>query len=149
MIANLCSRLLTIPVLTTTMCLVEQTLNSRPLTPVSDGPKNLEEFRPNHSLLGRPAISEPLLLSRYVNCRKLYRVAQAYHEMIWKRWARDYLPKWNVRRKWASNDGRALKIGDLVWVIDESVKRYKNQIARILDVLPGRDGVVRSAKIQT
>ena len=151
MIAILGSRRLTLPVLTTTMCLVEQTLNSRPLTPVSDDPEDLEALTPNHFLLGRPAISEPLFpdASRYVNCRKLYRVSQAYHEMIWKRWAHDYLPKWNVRPKWGSNDGRALQVGDLVWVIDESVKRCKNQMARVLDVFPGSDGVVRSAKIQT
>ena len=151
MIAILGSRRLTLPVLTTSMCLVEQTLNSRPLTSVSDDPEALEALTPKHFLLGRPAISEPLFpdASRYVNCRKLYRVSQAYHEMIWKRWAHDYLPKWNVRPKWGSNDGRALNIGDLVWVIDESVKRYKNQMARVLDVFPGSDGVVRSAKIQT
>ena len=151
MIAILGSRRLTLPVLTTTMCLVEQTLNSRPLTPVSDDPEDLEALTPNHFLLGRPAISEPLFpdASRYVNCRKLYKASQAYHEMIWKRWARDYLPQWNVRPKWGSNDVRALQVGDLVWVIDESVKRCKNQMARVLDVFPGSDGVVRSAKIQT
>ena len=151
MIAILGSRRLTLPVLTTTMCLVEQTLNSRPLTPVSDDPEDLEALTPNHFLLGRPAISEPLFpdASRYLNCRKLYKVSQAYHEMIWGRWARDYLPQWNVRPKWGSNDVRALQVGDLVWVIDESVKRCKNQMARVLDVIPGSDGVVRSAKIQT
>ena len=66
----------------TTMCLVQQTLNSRPLTHVSDDPEDLEAITPNHFLLDRPAISEPLIpdASRYVNSRKLYRVSQAYHE---------------------------------------------------------------------
>ena len=78
-------------------------------------------------------------------------MSQAYHEMIWKRRNRDYLPKWNVRPKWGKNDdGRALNIGDMVWVIDESVKRYKNQMARVLvGFFPGSDGVLRSAMIQT
>ena len=93
--AILGSRRLNLPVLTTTMCLVEETLKSRPLTPVSDDPEDLEALTPNQILLGRRAISEPLFpdASRFVNCRKLYRVSQAYHEMIWNRWACDYLPK--------------------------------------------------------
>ena len=60
MIAILASRRLTLPVLTTTVCLVGQTLNSRPLTPVSYDPEDMEAFMPNHSLQRSPAFSEPL-----------------------------------------------------------------------------------------
>ena len=42
MIAVLDGRSLTDDVLITTMCLVEQTLNARPLTSVSDDPDDLE-----------------------------------------------------------------------------------------------------------
>ena len=108
--AILGNRRLTLPVLTTTMCLVEQTLNSRPITAVSDDPDDLEALTPNHFLLGRVVLAEPLVpdAARYVDCRKLYKVAQAYNDMIWKRWLTEYLPKWNVRTKWASHDGRVL-----------------------------------------
>ena len=69
--------------------------------------------------------------------------------MIWSRWAKEYLPKWNVRSKWATDDERVLKIGDLVWLIDESVRRNENKMARVTDVFPGADGVIRSASIET
>ena len=52
MIAILDNRSLTDEVLSTTMCLVEQTLNARPLTAVSDDPEDLTALTPNHFLLG-------------------------------------------------------------------------------------------------
>ena len=39
--------------LSTTFCLVEQALNNRSLTPVSDDPNDLEALTPNHFLLDR------------------------------------------------------------------------------------------------
>ena len=51
MIAILDNRSLTDEVLSTTMCLVEQTLNARPLTAVSDDPEDLTALTPNHFLL--------------------------------------------------------------------------------------------------
>ena len=52
-VAVLEGRSLTDDVLTTTMCLLEHTLNARPLTSASDDPDDLEALTPNHFLLGR------------------------------------------------------------------------------------------------
>ena len=38
-----------------TLCLVEQALNSRPITPVSTDSRELEELTPNHFLPGQHA----------------------------------------------------------------------------------------------
>ena len=75
---------LTWPVLATTMCLIEQTLNVRPLAAVSYGPEDLEALRCTHFLLGPPAEAVPLMpdSARYTDCRKTYKVAQAYNRMI-------------------------------------------------------------------
>ena len=51
MIAILDNRSFTDEVLSTTMCLVEQTLNARPLTAISDDPEDLTALTPNHFLL--------------------------------------------------------------------------------------------------
>ena len=75
----------------------------------------------------------------------MYKVAQTYNQMIWNRRAKEYLPKWNVRSKWATDDERVLKVGDLVWLIDESVRRHENKMARVMEVDPGPDGVIPSA----
>ena len=145
------NRRLTLPVLTTTNCLVEQTMNARPLTPVSDDPEDLEALTLNHFLLGRPVVAEPFMPDsvRYVDCRKMYKVAHAYNQMIWKRWAKEHLPKWNARTIWAIDDECVLKVGDRVWLIDESVRRHENNMARVTEMFPGADGVIRSASIKT
>ena len=52
-VAVLEGRSLTDDVLTTTMCLLEHTLNATPLTSASEDPDDLEALTPNHFLLGR------------------------------------------------------------------------------------------------
>ena len=95
MIAIVGNRTLTDDVLSTAMCLVEQILNSRPLTSVSDNPKDLEALSPNHFLLGRSSPATPFIpdAQRYTDLRRVFRVSQAYADMIWSRWNREYLPR--------------------------------------------------------
>ena len=59
-------------ILNTTACLVEQTLNTRTLTPVSYDPNALEALTPNQFLLGRSNIAVPFLPSpqRYNDVRR-------------------------------------------------------------------------------
>ena len=142
MIAILHIRSLTDEVLSTTMCLVEQTLNARPLTAVSDDPKDLTALTPNNFLLGRENASAPFMSSseRYNDLRKSLKTTQAYADMIWKKWTREYLPQWNQDRK--------LKESELVWMVDDSVKRCKNNMGRVIKVFKGNDGVVRSARVE-
>ena len=63
MIAILHNRSLTDEVLSRTMCLVEQSLNARPLTAVSDDPEDLTALTPNHFLRGRENASAPFMPS--------------------------------------------------------------------------------------
>ena len=95
MIAVLDGRSLTDDVLITTMCLVEQTLNARPLTSVSDDPDDLEALTPNRFLLGRANLATPFLpdAQRYTDLRRVFRVSQAYSDMIWTRWTKEYKPE--------------------------------------------------------
>ena len=102
MIAILDNRSLTSEELSTSICLVEQTLNARPLTEISDDPEDLTALTPKHFLLGREKTRTPFISSseRYNELRKLFKTAQAYADTIWKRWIREYLPQWNQRSKW-------------------------------------------------
>ena len=97
MIAPLDERTLKDDVLITTMCLVEQTLNATPLISVSDDPDDLEALTSNHFLLGRAILATPFLpdAQRYTDLRRVFRVSQAYSDMIWTRWTKEYLPEWN------------------------------------------------------
>ena len=72
--------------LNTTFCLVEQALNYRPLTPVSDEPNELEAVTPNHFLLGRSFQVLPSLVpGNETDLRRRYTEAQAYANAIWVR----------------------------------------------------------------
>ena len=73
--------------LATILCLTEQLLNSRPLTPNSNDPSDMEALIPHHFLLGRPSIAIPCLpdAQKYQNHRKMFRVAQAHMDNIWAR----------------------------------------------------------------
>ena len=57
-------------VLSTTMCIVEQTLNARPLTPVSSDVNDLEALTPNHFLLQERLITLPNLGRRICGSSK-------------------------------------------------------------------------------
>ena len=87
MIAILDNHILTDEVLSTTMCLVELTLNARLLTAVNDDPEDLTELTHKHYLLGRESASSPFMpcSERYCHLRKSLISAQAYADMIWKR----------------------------------------------------------------
>ena len=151
MFAILGSRSLTDETLITTMCLVEQTPNARPLTAVSDDPADLEALTPNHFLLGRSNVAVPFIPNAklYANHKKMFKSSQAYADMIWKRWTNECLPQWNSRSKWYSKQEKNLSAGDLVWLVEDIMKRSHYQMARIIEVYPGRDGYVRSVLIKT
>ena len=89
-------------VVSTTMCIVEKTLNARPLTAVSYNPEDLTALTSSHFLLGRENASAALISfrERYHDMKKSFKKTQSYADMIWKRWrSREYLPQWNRRSK--------------------------------------------------
>ena len=151
MYAKLGNRSVTEDALSTTMCIVEQTLNARPLTPVSSDVNDLEALIPNHFLLGNRNVCLPCLPSaeEFVDHRKLFRQTQAYANLIWDRFRKEYLPTLNNRQKWRSTANETLKEGDLVWLIEDSDKRGYYNLGRVAETIDGSDGVIRSAIVRT
>ena len=85
---------------------------------------------------------------RYHDLRKSFKTAQAYADMVWKRWTREYLPQWNQRSKWSKEHVRNLKEGKLVWLVDDSVKRCEYKLGQIIEFFTGNDGILRSARVK-
>ena len=84
----------------TTLCLVEQALNSRQITPVSTDSRDLEALTTNHFLLGQHATSfTSLLPGEHFDHKKRYVRAQSYANAIWARCLREYVPSLNKRVK--------------------------------------------------
>ena len=147
--AILGNRRLTEEILTTTFCLVEQSLNSRPLVPVSSDATDLDELTPKHFLLGTASSTLPSHQRADVDHKKSYARAQAYSDAIWDRWLRDYVPSLNRRTKWCAQSDRDLKNGDLVWIVEPTSPRGHYPLARVVKLNYGHDSVARSAELKT
>ena len=136
--------------LRTMMTEVQSILNSRPLTPVSSDPKDLEPITPNHLLLLRSNANFPpgIFSKEDMYTRRRWRQVQYLSNVFWKRWLKEYLPTLQERKKWLK-PRRCLSVGDLVLIVDENVHRGRWPLARVIEVFQGKDGFVRSAKVRT
>ena len=148
MIAIVGNRIVTDDVLSTIKCLVEQILNSRPVTNVSDNPEDSEALTPNHFLQDRASPATPIIpnAQRYTDLRRVFRVSQAYADMIQGRWNREYLPQ---RSNWNKEQHRQLEVNDLVWIANQNEKRAHYKLTRVMEVYYGNDERVRSALVET
>ena len=147
--AVLGNRRLTDELLNTTFCLVEQSLNARPLVPASADATDLEALTPNHFLHGTRSTILPSHDPINFDHRKRYVRAQAYSDAIWNRWLREYVPTLNRRSKWSSPSDRDLKTGDLVWIVEQSSPRGHYPLARVIKLNYGIDAIARSAELKT
>lgn len=102
---------LTFEELTTVTSQIEAILNSRPLTPESTRPDDLNALTPGHFLIGAPlnAIPEPTLEHLNTNHLSRWQLLQQMVQSFWKRWSNECLfcPAFPLR---PSRNGRNLKL---------------------------------------
>ena len=79
------------------MCVVEQMLNARPLTPIGSDVNDLEALTTNRFLLGNRNVSLTYLpcAEKFVDHRKLFRQTQAFANLIWENFRKEYLSTMN------------------------------------------------------
>ena len=137
-------------VLTTVLTEAERIANSRPLTPNSSSPDDTEPLTPAHFLNVRPSVNIPPEVVDEKNkfSRKRWRQAQLLANHFWRRWLREYLPSLQERHKW-QQEQRNVRVGDIVMVADDNVRRNQWILGRVLNVFPGSDGLVRSVEVRT
>ncbi|KAK3698423.1 hypothetical protein QZH41_001199 [Actinostola sp. cb2023] len=135
--------------LLTLMCEVESIINGRPITKVSDDPKDLEALTPNHLLLLKSGITLPPGIFRKEDqySRRRWRQVQYLADVFWRLWLKEYLPSLQARQRW-NRTSRNFSINDIVLVMDDNSPRSSWPLGRILDVhCNRRDGLVRSVKV--
>lgn len=141
---------LTFQNLYTVLAQIEATLNSRPITPMSSDPSDLDVLTPGHFLIGRRLTSVPdgdysdLPLNRLSQFQHLQKLQQSF----WVKWSKDYIGELQVRTKWTRGQGE-LKPGTLVILKDDHLPPMKWHLDRIQAVLPGPDGIARVATVTT
>ncbi|XP_073835298.1 uncharacterized protein isoform X2 [Musca autumnalis] len=128
----------------------ENMINSRPLTHLAVSPEDPDPLTPNHFLLGcanstqTPAPFEPRLMS----LRKQWRIVKNLRNGMWHQWVREYLPDLTRRTKWCLPT-HPLNVGTLVFICDADLPRSQWKRGRIVELFHGKDGVARSAKVNT
>lgn len=128
----------------------EAIVNSRPLTYLPLDSEEQESLTPNHFLLySSSGIKQPSteIDESSKDPIKVHDLIQRNLDHFWKRWIREYLPTLTRRSKWFA-ETKPVEVGDLVIVIDET-KRNGWDRGRVQEVLPGRDGRIRRAVVQT
>jgi len=80
---------------------IEGILNSRPITPISSEPHDLNALTPGHFLIGQPirAMPEPDTTHVQINRLNRWQLIRQCHQSFWKRWSREYLSTHQGRPK--------------------------------------------------
>ena len=134
----------------TLVCEIESNMNSRPLTNVPSEINDPLPLTPNHFLLGRASVNYPpgLFETQKVTVSRSWKSAQELALHFWNRLLREYVPNQQTRSKW-NKTSENLKVNDLVWLLEDFTPRGLWTLAKVIEIYPGSDGVVRSVKLNT
>ncbi|XP_018402067.1 PREDICTED: uncharacterized protein LOC108779200 [Cyphomyrmex costatus] len=129
---------------------IEAVLNSRPLTPLSSCPDDLNALTPSHFLIGGllSSIPEVDFTDTQINRLSQWQHIQKIKRDFWNRWSKEYLNELTQRTKWRSSTNN-VKIGDLVILREDKVPPLYWPLGRITELHPGQDGVVRVISVKT
>ena len=127
---------------------IENAVNMRPLTFMSSNPKDAEAITPSHLALGRPLGVLPEMKGKDVKLGLRYKYVQRLFTHFWNRWSREFLQKMQTREKW-NRRLPPIELNDVVLISEDNVPRNSWPLGRVVELLPGKDGLVRTARIQT
>ncbi|XP_071573943.1 uncharacterized protein [Temnothorax nylanderi] len=142
--------LFTFEELTTALVHIEACLNSRPLSPLSSDPSDLQPLTPKHFLVGGPlnSLPEDDLTDVKINRLDRWELIQRSVQDFWKRWAAEYVANLQSRVKWKTRQEN-LKVNDLVLLKEENLPPLRWKIGRVVEVHAGKDNLVRVASVRT
>lgn len=134
--------------LDTALALVESLMNNRPLTYISEDQNDLTPLTPAAFIqdINQNEFPEFNVLKDQ-EFRQKYKELVTLKEELRSRFRSEYLGQLVERSKPVNNV--QLDIGDMVFVVDDKRKRLEWNLAKILEVFPGKDQNSRVARIQT
>lgn len=142
---------LTYEEMNTFLCQIEAVLNSRPLCPLSSDPNDELALTPGHFLIGDAlnSIPEPSLEALPESRLSRWQIIQRMKQHFWTRWHKEYLQDLQRRHKWkVSTGGPSIQVGQLVIVREDNIPTAQWPLARVAEVHPGQDGIVRTATVR-
>jgi len=135
---------------TTLLARIEAVLNSRPLTPMTTDPADLDYLSPGHFLIGQPLLAVPprTTSESRVNLNQRWKLLDQCHQAFWRRWATEYLTSLQGRSKWRKETPN-VNVDDMVVIVDNQAPPLMWRLGRVSEILPGQDGVVRVVRLLT
>ena len=100
--------------LNTLFCEVEDVVNGRPITPVSDDPSDLQALTPNQLLKLESSHIAPVNGNKY---GRRWRQVQHLVSSFCSRWTKEYLPLLRSRKPKEIQERRNFRIGDMCWYL--------------------------------
>ena len=134
----------------TVLAQIEACLNSRPLCPNPCDDDGIEALTPGHFIIGRPLASlpDPSFSYRSISLLKRWHLCQSLVRHFWRRWHLEYLTHLQKFSKWR-HPSRNARVGDVVVLHENGLVPGKWPVARVTEVKPGRDGIVRVVTVRT
>jgi len=130
---------------------VEVALNNRPLSYLEEDIQ-LPVLTPN-SMLHINLSYLPKLQPHYVPDKDLRKRAKFFlkcKEVMWKRWTAEYIRGLRESHRQAGGEQTPhLNSGDVVIIRDDNKNQNQWKLAVVTDLIRGRDGIVRGAKLRT
>lgn len=141
---------LTFEQLSTVLAEIEACLNSRPISPISDHPDDLNPLTPGHFLIGEPTnvIPSEDLIDVKINRLDQWQLTTRIVQDFWRRWQSEYLSRMQQRPKWRQPT-REFQEGDLVLIKDQRLPPGRWPMGRIMKKYPGKDQLTRTYDLRT
>jgi len=101
---------------------IEAILNSRPLTPLTNNPDDLNILTPIHFLIG-DSLMQPVQYDYLLtpdNSLSDWQSLQKFRQRLWQRWQREYLQELQKRSKWTT-PGTNIELNTLILLIEDNV----------------------------
>lgn len=124
----------------------ENIINNRPLTDVALRVEEEEPITPNHFLIGSTnhrQETDEIRIQK--NSRKQLNILRMLKNRFWKRWINEFIPKFNRRPKWNTDQGIQLKEDDIIF-FERNGKWVKGLVKKLYF---GKDNKIRFLDIST
>lgn len=134
--------------LLTLLCECENIINARPLTYISSDPKDLVALTPAMFLQDQPESGMPDYdLIERTSLQSKLRHRNMLRTHLQRRFRNEYLAQLNFH-KGRTNPTQA-SLGDVVLIGNDADKRLEWPLGKIVELIPGKDGKVRVARLKT
>ncbi|XP_052255015.1 uncharacterized protein LOC127860777 [Dreissena polymorpha] len=138
---------------------IEAVLNDRPLTYASTDLNDPAPITPSQLLYGRRVTTLPhdevtvdagstVAAADHAAFNRMARRRELLIQQFYRRWKTEYLTSLREHHRMSGSNTQTINTGDVVQIHDDG-PRCRWKLAVVVDVVTGRDGHVRAAKVRT